>query len=168
MYGKIKRKKLVFTSNFSSVEFRHTRSRQVFDTWFRNLGPLSVETTFSLTIRGRRPLNSEIIVLVYSLIHNIRDPICFSVFRGVKLLWEIFWRSKILGRSWVMCIRLYWKYFALTVDEYWTWRAIQFPTHWPISMVFFDVLELPSNSRISKIDFILTYLGRRWQGWPHF
>ena len=39
MFGKIVTKKLVFTSNFSSVLFRHTRSRETFDTWFQNLEP---------------------------------------------------------------------------------------------------------------------------------
>ena len=32
MFGKITTKKLILTSNFSSVLFRHTRSRQTFDT----------------------------------------------------------------------------------------------------------------------------------------
>ena len=32
MFGKIVTKKLIFTPNFSSVLFRHTRSRQSFDT----------------------------------------------------------------------------------------------------------------------------------------
>ena len=32
MFGKIITKKLILTSNFSSVLFRHTRSRQTFDT----------------------------------------------------------------------------------------------------------------------------------------
>ena len=44
MFVKIITKKLIFTSNFSSV-FRHTRSRQNFDTWFHNLGPPFIETT---------------------------------------------------------------------------------------------------------------------------
>ena len=41
MFGKIVTKKLIFMSNFFSVLFRHTRSRQTFDTWFHNLGPKS-------------------------------------------------------------------------------------------------------------------------------
>ena len=45
MFGKIITKKLIFTSNSSSVLFRHTRSRQTFDTWFHNLGPPFIETT---------------------------------------------------------------------------------------------------------------------------
>ena len=36
MFGKIITQKLILTSNFSSVLFRHTRSRQTFDTWFHN------------------------------------------------------------------------------------------------------------------------------------
>ena len=39
MFGKIITKKLIFTSNFSSVLFRQT-----FDTWFHNLGPPFIET----------------------------------------------------------------------------------------------------------------------------
>ena len=45
MFGKIITKKLILTSNFSSVLFRHTRSRQTFDTRFHNLGPPFIETT---------------------------------------------------------------------------------------------------------------------------
>ena len=45
MFSKIITKKLVLTSNFFSVLFRHTRRRQTFDTWFHNLGPPIIETT---------------------------------------------------------------------------------------------------------------------------
>ena len=45
MFGKIITKKLIFKFNFSSVLFRHTRSRQTFDTWFHKLGPSFIETT---------------------------------------------------------------------------------------------------------------------------
>ena len=44
MFGKIVTKKLIFTSNFSSVLFRHTRNRQTFDTWFHNLELPFIET----------------------------------------------------------------------------------------------------------------------------
>ena len=47
--------------NFSSVWFRHTRSRQTYDTWFHNIGPPSIETTKSPTGSGHRPVKLQII-----------------------------------------------------------------------------------------------------------
>ena len=58
MFSKIITKKLVLTSNFSSVLFRHTRIRQTFDTGFHILGPPLKPQ--SLTGRDRRPTKSQI------------------------------------------------------------------------------------------------------------
>ena len=61
MYDGTRPKKLVFISNFPSIQFRHTWARQTFDILFYYQGPSFIETTWSLTGRGRRPMKSQII-----------------------------------------------------------------------------------------------------------
>ena len=60
MFGEIITQKLVFTSIFSSVLFRHIRSRQTFATWFHILGHPSIKTAQSLT--GRDYIETHIII----------------------------------------------------------------------------------------------------------
>ena len=57
MFSKIITKKLILTSNFSSVLFRHTKSRQTFDTWFHNLGPPFIE---SFNLKPHSPWPAEV------------------------------------------------------------------------------------------------------------
>ena len=55
------RPKLVFTSNFESIYFRLTWTRQTFDILFHNKRPSFIENTWSLAGRGRRPMKPQFI-----------------------------------------------------------------------------------------------------------
>ena len=84
MFGRIITKKLIFTSHFSSVLFRHTWSRETFDTWFHNLGPPFIETTGVGGPRNPKSLNL---------------PYCNPLYRVNQVLKALIWDCKWSWKS---------------------------------------------------------------------